>query len=141
MAVPSPEPGLVVHFNYLWSREFDRGRTEARYPRPCAVVVSYRRAADNTVIVMLAPITHAPPMPGDRAVELPQAVKAQLGLDDQRSWIMVDEVNESPWPGFDLQTDSRGRYACGMVPPRLFRRVRDEMLRVLRDGSLRRVPR
>ena len=25
MAIPDPEPGLVVHFNYLWSREYDRG--------------------------------------------------------------------------------------------------------------------
>ena len=57
MAIPDPEPGLVVHFNYLWSNEFDRGREEARYPRPCAIVLSYRRTADGATIAMLAPIT------------------------------------------------------------------------------------
>ena len=51
MAIPDPEPGLVVHFNYLWSSEFDRGREEARYPRPCAIVLSYRRTADGIDIV------------------------------------------------------------------------------------------
>jgi hypothetical protein len=84
MAIPDPEPGLVVQFNYLWSREFDRGRREAHYPRPCAIVLSYRRAADGAMIATLAPITHSEPRPGDRAIEIPAAVKTQLGLDDLR---------------------------------------------------------
>lgn len=69
MAIPDPEPGLVVHFNYLWSREYDRGREEARYPRPCAVVLSYRRAADRSISVLLAPITHSEPVAGSRAID------------------------------------------------------------------------
>ncbi len=141
MAIPDPEPGLVVHFNYLWSSEFDRGREEARYPRPCAIVLSYRRTADGATIAMLAPITHSEPRPGDRAIEIPQAVKKQLGLDDLKSWVMVDEVNETAWPGFDLQTNAEGQYAYGFIPPNLFRRIKAEMMQVLKDSRLRRVPR
>ena len=141
MAIPDPEPGLVVHFNYLWSSEFDRGREEARYPRPCAIVLSYRRTADGATIAMLAPITHSEPRPDDQAIEIPQAVKKQLGLDDLRSWVMVDEVNESAWPGYDLQTNAQGQYAYGFIPPTLFRRIKAEMMQVLKASRLRRVPR
>jgi hypothetical protein len=141
MAIPDPEPGLVVHFNYLWSSEFDRGRQEARYPRPCAIVLSYRRTADGATIAMLAPITHSEPRPGDRAIEIPQAVKKQLGLDDLKSWVMVDEVNETAWPGYDLQTNAQGQYAYGFIPPTLFRRIKAEMMQVLKASRLRRAPR
>jgi hypothetical protein len=141
MAIPDPEPGLVVHFNYLWSSEFDRGRLEGRYPRPCAIVLSYRRTADGAMIAMLAPITHSEPRPGDRAIEIPQAVKKQLGLDDLKSWVMVDEVNETAWPGYDLQTNAQGQYAFGFIPPTLFRRIKAEMMQVLKASRLRRVPR
>lgn len=141
MTIPNPEPGLVVHFNYLWSNEFDRGREEARYPRPCAIVLSYRRTVDGATIVLLAPITHSQPRPGDRAIEIPQAVKKQLGLDDLRSWVMVDEVNEAAWPGYDLQTNAKGKCAYGFIPPALFRRIKAEMMQVLKASGLRRVPR
>lgn len=141
MAIPDPEPGLVVHFNYLWSREFDRGGREARYPRPCAIVLSYRRTADGATIAMLAPITHSEPRAGDRAIEIPRAVKAALGLDDARSWVIVDEVNETAWPGFDLQPDVKGRYALGYIPRPLFQRIKAEMLKVLAEHGLTRIPR
>lgn len=141
MAIPNPEPGLVVHFNYLWSREFERGREEARYPRPCAIVLSYRRTVDGAMIVLLAPITHSAPRPNDRAIEIPPAVKKHLGLDDLRSWVIVDEVNEAAWPGYDLQTNAKGDYAYGFVPPALFQRIKDEMMQVLKASRLRRVPR
>ncbi len=36
MAIPDPEIGLVIHFNYLWKREHEIGRENARYARPCA---------------------------------------------------------------------------------------------------------
>ena len=141
MAIPDPQPGLVVRFNYLWSREFDRGTREARYPRPCAIVLSYRRAVDGALIAMLAPITHSHPGDEDQAIEIPQAVKRQLGLDDERSWVMIDEVNETGWPGYDLLVDARGQYAYGFIPPVLFRRIRDEVVRVVRDRRLKRVQR
>ena len=141
MAIPDPEPGLVVHFNYLWTSEFDRGRQEARYPRPCAIVLSYRRSADGAMIAMLAPITHAEPRPDDRAIEIPLAVKKRLGMDDQRSWVVVDEVNETVWPGYDLQTNAQGQYAYGFIPPTLFRRIKAEMLQLLKASRLKRVPR
>ena len=141
MAIPDAEPGLIVHFNYLWSNEYDRGRQEARYPRPCAIVLSFRRTADGATVVLLAPITHSEPRSGDRAVEIPQAVKKHLGLDDLRSWVMVDEVNETAWPGYDLQPNALGQYAYGFIPPSLFGRIKAVMIQVLQSSRLKRVPR
>ncbi|MEW6598920.1 MAG: hypothetical protein AB1429_15660 [Pseudomonadota bacterium] len=141
MAIPAPEPGLVVHFNYLWAREHEEGREEARYPRPCAVILSYRRAADGSLIVMLAPITHSTPRDGDAAIEIPLKVKQHLGLDEARSWVVVDEVNETGWPGYDLQPNAQGEYAYGFIPPKLFDRIKGEMIKSLQAHGLKRVPR
>ncbi len=141
MAVPDPEPGLVVHFDYLWSRERGKGLDEARYPRPCAVVLSYRRSKDGSLIVLLAPITHTEPGLGDAAVEVPPAVKTHLGLDEARSWVMLDEVNETGWPGYDLRPKPDGEYAYGFLPPRLYRRIKARLIETIQARLLRRISR
>lgn len=140
MTIPAPEPGLVVHFNYLWARENDEGREEARYARPCAVILSYRRAADGSLIVLLAPITHSEPASA-AAVEIPPKVKAHLGLDWARSWVILDQVNETGWPGYDLQPNADGKYAYGFLPPRLYSHIKDKLVEALRENKLKRVPR
>jgi len=67
-------------------------------------------------------VTHSRPDNPAAAVELPQAVKRHLGLDTNRSWIVLDEVNEFTWPGFDLRPipPTRDAFAYGFLPPRLF---------------------
>jgi hypothetical protein len=47
---------------------------------------------------MVLPVTHSQPKDPKAAVELPLAVKKHLGLDDERSWIVVSEGNEFVWP-------------------------------------------
>ena len=141
MEIPPPEPGLVVHFNYLWARENDAGRREARYGRPCAVILAYRRADNGSLIVLLAPITHSAPRDGDRAIEIPPKVKEHLLLDWARSWILVDEVNETGWPGYDLELNARGEYSYGFLPPKLYTAVKTAILEELQARRLRRTPR
>ena len=93
MDLPAPEPGLVIAFNYLWRREYGAGLEHGRYPRPCAIVVAYRRAADGARIVTVAPITTREPGPDDAAVPIPAAVKRHLGLDaDRLSWVIVERI-------------------------------------------------
>ncbi len=62
------------------------------------------------------------PTDPSRAIEMPLAVKRHLGLDDDRSWIILDELNEFTWPGFDLRpvAGTPGRFAYGFLPPALF---------------------
>jgi hypothetical protein len=141
MALPIPEVGLVIHFNYLWKREQRHGREVARYARPCAIVVAMRRGSDGALIVVVSPITHAPPDDDTTAIEVPPPVKRHLGLDEARSWVMTDEVNEFVWPGFDLQPNERGEIAYGMLPSCFFQRLRQAILDRASAGGLDRVRR
>ena len=141
MVIPDPEIGLVIHFNYLRKREHDRGSENARYARACAIVLARRQHADGSTRVVVAPITHSPPRTDTVAVEIPLAVKRHLGLDEDRSWIVTEEVNEFAWPGFDLQPNAAGEIAYGILPNRLFQRVRQSLLACLVAQRLTRVQR
>ena len=54
--------------------------------------------SDGETIVTVAPITHRDPDEPDVAVELPTATKERLGLDADRSWVIVSETNKFVWP-------------------------------------------
>jgi hypothetical protein len=71
------------------------------------------------------PITHSEPRDPNVAVEIPLPVKRHLGLDSERSWVILDELNEFAWPGFDLRPikGDDGRVDYGLLPPRLFQRL------------------
>jgi len=88
------------------------------------IVLAVERPANDTTIVVVLPITHAPPADPAGAVEIPAAVKHHLGLDDARSWIVVAEGNEFEWPGYDLRKIGRSdHYDYGFLPPRFFNQV------------------
>jgi hypothetical protein len=125
MPLPDPQPGLVIGYAYLWRRESDQGQEETIKDRPCAIVLARVQDQGDTV-VMVAPITHSPPTAPETAVELPAATKQRLGFDDQRSWVVVSEVNRFIWPGPDLRPISRSepsRFDYGFLPPRLFKTI------------------
>jgi hypothetical protein len=127
---PAPQPGLVVRFSYLWKREADAGREEGAKDRPCAVVIAIEGAEGHSRVIVL-PITHFPPRPPDEGVELPRQTKTRLGLDDERSWVIVSEANDFTWPGPDLRfPPGQGpeSIAYGFLPPLVFRAVRDRFL-------------
>lgn len=131
MAWPRPEPGLVIRYAYLWRREQVAGQEEGRKDRPCAIIlaVAHGSATDPTVIVL--PITHAAPRDPADGVELPAATKRRLGLDDARSWVITSEANRFAWPGPDLRPlpgAGMESVAYGMLPPALFRVIRDRFL-------------
>jgi hypothetical protein len=136
MPIPIPEPGLVIQYQYLWRHEAERGRDNARYPRPCAIVVAVRRGEGEETEVVLAPMTHQPPEPGRPGIELPAGVRRALGLPE-RTWIVPDEVNAFVWPGFDLVPNAAGDYVWGRLPPALHERLRLEVLAAVREGRLR----
>ena len=141
MALPPPAPGLVIRFHYLWAREARRGRDEGRYARPCAIVVAETSDATGKITVVVAPVTHSQPDVGIDAVELPAAVKRYLGLDDQRSWVIVEELNSFIWPGHDLDLNARGEVAYGTLPPNLFQKIRAGVLAAAKAGRLSRIVR
>ena len=120
MAIPNPEPGLVISFDYVWHREHLAGRTEGSKARPSVIILAIMRKGEEDARVVVLPITHSPPEYPGTAVEIPLAVKTHLGLDSERSWIVVTEGNEFIWPGYDLRKlPHSDRYDYGFLPPRL----------------------
>lgn len=130
MAFPEPVPGLVICYSYLWRREYERGQEEGTKDRPCAVVMVVTGAQGDKVVTVL-PVTHTPPSQADLAVEIPHATKERLGLDAERSWLMLTEANRFAWPGPDLRMkelgSEPGSIAYGLLPRALFTEIRDKI--------------
>jgi hypothetical protein len=138
MAIPAPEPGLVVNYSYLWHHEHAIGREEGRKDRPCVVVLCVEIDDDDSTLVTVLPVTHRQPADSRMAVEIPQRVKHYLGLDEDRSWIVISEGNEFTWPGYDLRKLPRSqRYDFGFLPPRLFDQVLRAFVAFHRAGTAR----
>ena len=135
MTLPDPLPGLVIRYAYLWRDEASQGLEDGRKERPCAVVLS-ARSVDGRTVVLVAPITHAPPHRPELAIELPETTKRRLGLDDQRSWIIANDLNRFVWPGVDLRPIGRGSqtFAYGFLPSTLQRELRDKVMELAGRG-------
>jgi hypothetical protein len=143
MALSDPRLGLVISYSYLWHHEHHAGRDEGMKSRPCVIVLAMESRADGATIVRLARLTHSLPHMPDAALEIPAAVKRHPGLDEARSWVILDEVNEFAWPGFDLRPipPSRDRFAYGFLPPRLFEQLMLKLARVWTAGQGKSTPR
>lgn len=138
MPLPSPEPGLVISYAYLWHGEHRAGQEEGRKDRPSVIVLAVERAADGAMIVTVLPITHTAPTDPGSAIEIPVPVKRHLGLDDDRSWIVVAEGNEFLWPGYDLRKlPHSDRYDYGFLPPRFFNQVLEAFVACHKAGTRR----
>jgi hypothetical protein len=143
MSIPDPQLGLVLSYSYLWHHEHRAGREEGEKNRPCVIVLAMRHPDGVNTIVRVVPVSHSPPENPASAFELPAAVKRHLGLDAERSWVILDEVNEFGWPGFDLQPFPRApdRFAYGFLPPRLFDHLLAKLTRVWKQGLGKATPR
>ena len=79
-------------------------------------------------------VTHSPPSDPQTAVEIPAATKRRLGLDAERSWIIVDDANQFVWPGADLRPARSGdasSVAYGLLPDGLFKEVQKKFARAI----------
>jgi hypothetical protein len=128
VSFPAPVPGLVIRYSFLWREAAARGEEEGGKDRPCAVVL-VSEDQDGEKIVLVLPVTHSPPAEPELAVEIPIETKRRLGLDDERSWIIVTDANRFVWPGPDLRPAVRGdasSVAYGLLPRGLFYKVREK---------------
>lgn len=132
-SIPEPFPGLVISYSYLWKREHVAGREEGVKDRPCAIILSKKTIANDTIITVAA-ITHTKPDNLDMAVEIPLKVKEYLNLDDEQSWIVCSEVNRFIWPGPDLRRisgHSETTYSYGVLPPKLLTNATQKLIKSL----------
>ncbi len=124
MPIPTPEPGLIISYAYVWDHEAQSGKDEGSKDRPCVIALAVERKQDDETTVTVLPVTHRPPDDVAAAVEIPPAVKKHLGLDDERSWIVVSEGDQFVWPGYDLRkVPNTDRFDYGYLPPRFFNDV------------------
>lgn len=143
MRIPEPRAGLVIRYSYLWHGEHASGRDEGMKERPCAIVLSVV-AEGGKRRVLVAPVTHTPPERADEAIEIPAVTKARLGLDADRSWIVITEVNRFDWPGPDLRPvpgKDISTAIYGALPPDFFARLRKAIVARYMQRKLRTVPR
>jgi len=133
---------MVISYAYLWRGEHDQGRDEGTKNRP-AVIVLAATDIEGETIVIAAPVTHSAPRSPEDAIEIPTATKARLGLDSERSWVVVNEVNRFVWPGPDLARvpGSPRRFDYGFLPPRFFKKITSQILDRARAHKLKEVRR
>jgi hypothetical protein len=107
------------------------------------IVLKTSVAENGDTLVRVAPITHSEPEDDALAIEIPAPVKRHLGLDSERFWVILDEMNEFVWPGFDIRR-LRGKpqgYAYGFLLPALFGQLLRKLGVLWQSGKLKRVPR
>jgi hypothetical protein len=131
---PEPQPGLVISYSFLWSDEAEQGQVEGLKDRPCAIVVALDGTApNNPKQVAVVPITHSLPREPGAAIEIPRRVKEHLGLDGERSWVILDDLR--PIKGGD------GRVEYGLLPPRFFDELVQMIVRLDEQGAVARTSR
>ena len=135
MAFPDPKPGLVVRYDYLWSREAAAGRDQGKERPTCLVAASDSQTKPRYVVLL--PITHSPPDAGTVGIEIPAKVKKAIGLDDAPSWVIVSEYNVDEWPNAGLSPlpGKSGTFSYGFIPPGLFAQIKARFLQLAREGK------
>jgi hypothetical protein len=141
--VPEAPPiaGTVIRYSYLWKRGANRRRDEGEKDRPVALLLA-KAPGEGECIVL--PITHSPPNDPADAVEIPEIERRRLGLDQERSWILLTEFNAFFWPGADLRpipNEDPSTVIYGMLSRQLFARVLERVKARLRARLVGRVSR
>lgn len=143
MLLPAPTPALVIRYSYLWHSEFILGREEGIKDRPCTIIAAVKVINDEKKVLVL-PITHSQPKPGQNTIEIPQETKRRLKLDSEQSWVVLDEWNEFIWPGPDLRMipgNDKKTVAYGYLPAKLFTKIQNNFINLVRSDSAQLVSR
>ncbi|HXQ65094.1 MAG TPA: hypothetical protein VN980_00860 [Alphaproteobacteria bacterium] len=134
MALPEPKPGLVIRYDYLWSREAAVGRDQGK-DRPACLVA----ASDSTTLprfVVILPITRTAPAEDTVGIEIPPRVRQAIGLDDAPSWVIVSEHNVDEWPNAGLAPipGRPGVFSYGFIPPGIFAEIKAKFVELSEQG-------
>lgn len=131
-----PSNGLVISYNYLWAREYDRHEESGRKARPACVQIIIARN-ESATIVALFPITSQPPHKDRTALQIPEMEARRIGLTIP-SWIILDEWNLDNLAKSPHIADSR---PLGALSPVFMRQVRREAATRIRARRYRSIPR
>jgi hypothetical protein len=134
VTLPDPKPGLVIRYDYLWTREAAAGRQQGK-DRPACLVAATDSAVTPRFVVIL-PITHTVPSGDTVGIEIPAKVRQAIGLDDAPSWVVVSDHNVDEWPNGGLAPipGHPSVFSYGFIPPGLFKQIKGKFLE-LSDGG------
>lgn len=124
----------MIRYSYLWRSDYLRGQEEGQKDRPCAIVLVVKDELARSRVTVL-PITHLPPSRPGEAVEIPADTKQRLGLDEERSWVVLTEANRFLWPGPDIRratSNKQESFAFGELPYGLFVKIRTGFLQAVK---------
>jgi hypothetical protein len=132
--LPEPKPGLVIRYDYLWSRAAAAGRDQGKERPACLVAATDPITSPRFVVIL--PITHTRPDKNAVGVEIPARIREALGLDDAPSWVIVSEHNVDEWPNGGLAPlpGRPGVFSYGFIPPGLFAQVKARFLELYEKG-------
>jgi hypothetical protein len=135
MPLPRPELGLVVHYGFVWSGADRRPPPDAGKDRPCLIIDLFEiedTPGRKTLRVTYLPISHAAPREGESAKIISPRIANHLGLTSEKSYLYTTYACEDDWP-FDLSQvpGHTEKFHYGLIPPRLFDAVADELRRYL----------
>ena len=120
MLPAEPKVGWILRYSYLWQWQYLEGREDGDKDRPALVLALVAMLEDGATVVRVLPVTHTPPSDPTEAVEIPAPTKRRLGLDEDRSWIVLTESNRFVWPGPDIRSVGTETGYHGPLPPALF---------------------
>lgn len=130
-----PEVGLLIRHMYLWRDEARQGREVSRKARPC-LIVHVRENEYQESEVYIVPVTHTEPSSRTEAIEIPLITKQRLRLDDDRSLLILTEVNRFIWVGPDVRKTQANESSYGFLPSGL---VKDVITQFKRNAINRRL--
>jgi hypothetical protein len=131
-----PSNGLVISYNYLWAREYDRHEESGRKARPVCVQIIVTSGKGGT-LVALFPITSQPPRADRSTLEIPEMEARRVGLKTP-AWIIIDEWNLDDLAKSPHIADAR---PLGTLSPVFVKRIRKEAAARIRARHYRSIPR
>lgn len=144
MADLKPETGLVFRYDFVFREEHAQGIDSGK-DRPCAIVVAMDQGEGQGHKILAAPITHTPPSREGDGVEIPHKLARHLGLDDERMWVKVNDLNRFTWEEgripFGVTPVSRNTPAYGVMPDKFHQQVIDGVRERAREKTLAITPR
>lgn len=132
---PTPRPGLVIAYSYLWYREYLQGEESGRKDRPCLLLTLTPQQR-----VTVLPIT-TKPISDTSGLALPADLRRALKLPSDASYLVYEEINHFTWPGPDLRRLKDRRSAYGCIPDGLLHRVQGEVLALNKAKRFKSSPR
>lgn len=117
--------GTLVHYQFLWSHEANRGQEEGVKRRPCAIIL--RSPNPHSDRIFLIPVTTKEPEVNTPALEIPELEARRMGLADPiRRWIVLNEINVDEIPSYVLEPNAK----IGQIGGSFFTTVLTEFKRV-----------